>query len=284
MPGVTHPYAVVKMSGPIPAPSKGYEHQMKHTHSMAIAAIAILPVLLAGCGKSDDAATSHSTTTAITTAITSPAPMPPVPLPDLDCGQITGKNGATAHVIAFANEAGRAGCGDAITVVSDYVGAARADTAGTVDGWYCQPQPDSDIPHVCTNEGLVVGLRGDAAPTSPPPPAPSPVHTPAPGRTPQPAPANEPPAPAAAPATTVGDSDCGPVVDAGGASRGVIAVATSAGRVGCVEAIDVATAYTTTISPSDAVTVNGWRCHAQSDTAVPEVCEKDGLRIGLRAP
>ncbi|KAF0849432.1 hypothetical protein [Nocardia caishijiensis] len=81
----------------------------------------------------------------------------------------------------------------------------------------------------------------------------------------------------------VADVDCGPVTDAVGGTRTVIAVGSPDGRPGCTEAIDVASTYVTTIQPSDELEVDGWDCHAQPDPAVPSICEKDGLTIALRA-
>ncbi|PXX65611.1 hypothetical protein DFR70_104676 [Nocardia tenerifensis] len=81
----------------------------------------------------------------------------------------------------------------------------------------------------------------------------------------------------------VADVDCGPVTDAGGGTRTVVAVGTPAGRVGCTEAINIATTYATTVSNTDAQTIDGWQCKAQPDPATPSVCTKDGLLIGLRA-
>ncbi|MFD6155380.1 hypothetical protein ACFWF7_12925 [Nocardia sp. NPDC060256] len=81
----------------------------------------------------------------------------------------------------------------------------------------------------------------------------------------------------------VADVDCGPVTDAGGGTRTVIAVGTPAGRVGCTEAINVATTYATTVSNTDTQTIEGWQCSAQPDPATPSSCTKDGLIIGLRA-
>ncbi|UGT39161.1 hypothetical protein LTV02_24065 [Nocardia yamanashiensis] len=81
----------------------------------------------------------------------------------------------------------------------------------------------------------------------------------------------------------IADADCGPVTDAGGGTRTVIAVGTPAGRVGCTEAINVATKYVQTISDSDVMVVDGWQCNAQPDPAVPSMCAKDGLLINLRA-
>ncbi|MFE9579491.1 hypothetical protein ACFYO1_24100 [Nocardia sp. NPDC006044] len=90
------------------------------------------------------------------------------------------------------------------------------------------------------------------------------------------------PAIATSPAA-VADVDCGPVTDAGGGTRTVTAVGTPAGRVGCTEAINVATKYATTVSNTDAQTIEGWQCNAQPDPATPSKCTKDGLIIGLRA-
>ncbi|WP_157535003.1 hypothetical protein [Nocardia inohanensis] len=81
----------------------------------------------------------------------------------------------------------------------------------------------------------------------------------------------------------IGDADCGAVIDAGGGTRTVIAVGTPAGRVGCTEAINVATKYVQTISDTDVMVVDGWQCNAQPDPAVPSMCAKDGLLIDLRA-
>ncbi|WP_227997702.1 hypothetical protein [Nocardia australiensis] len=278
---------------------------MKSTHLAVLAATSLTVVaMMAGCGKdgkTDSASagsTAHSATSAA--AITkapnlvgpSAAPLPPpsptqppapapTPLADVDCGTINGSNGATAHVIAFASAAGRAGCTEAITVASDYVSIPRAADATTVDGWTCEPQPDTGVPHICLNQGLTIGLRGNAGPATPPPPAPTPVRTVDPSQTPAPVHNDEPPAPN--PGDTVEDVNCGPVTDAGGGTRTVIAVGTTAGRVGCTEAINVATTYATTISDSDVMTVDGWQCNAQPDATTPSICSKDGLVIGLRA-
>ncbi|MEI4741717.1 hypothetical protein [Rhodococcus erythropolis] len=282
---------------------------MKPTYLTALVAGSLLAAVVSGCSTDDSAtpaatsdrasSTSAATTTAaptsqpavnltgpIAAALPDPSPThPPAPAPtplaDIDCGQITGSNGATATVIAFASAAGRAGCTDAITVTSDYVGSPHTGSATVVDGWTCQPQPDTTIPHICTNTGLTIGLRGQAAPTSPPQPAPIPVRTVDPNSTPRPVAHTEPPAPA--PADTVEDVHCGPVTDSAGGTRQVIAVGGAAGRVGCTEAITVATAYATTIAPSDTATVDGWSCNAQPDTTTPSLCAKNGLVIGLRA-
>ncbi|MBF6548542.1 hypothetical protein [Nocardia brasiliensis] len=86
-----------------------------------------------------------------------------------------------------------------------------------------------------------------------------------------------------APGNIVEDVNCGPVTDAGGGTRTVIAPGTPAGRVGCTEAVNVATEYAQTVSNTDAQTVQGWQCHAQPDPRTPSACTKDGLRIELRA-
>lgn len=279
---------------------------MRLSTRATLAAVAAIATVATGCSSNSTdstaapTSTTHPSTTTThsssTTATTpppttvvklvgpSPAPLPapssthpaapaPAPLTDIDCGPVTGSNGATADVIAFASDAGRAGCTDAITVASDYVGGTRTADAVTVDGWTCEPQPDTTIPHICFNDGLHIGLRGAAAPATPPAPAPSVVRTPAPNSTPHPVDPTEPPAPA--PAATVDDVNCGPITDAGGATRHVIAVGTAAGRVGCTDAITVATDYANTIAPTDTVTVDGWNCQATA-------CHKDGLTIGLR--
>ncbi|MFC6011542.1 hypothetical protein [Nocardia lasii] len=254
------------------------------------AATMVLVAGLAGCGKDSEDHSAHtSSTTVLATATattsaarltgSSAAPLPPPspthppapgpePLADVDCGPVAGANGAGAEVIAFASEAGRAGCTEAINVATDYLGSPRTGDPAPVDGWTCEPQPDTSVPHICVNQGLTIGLRGDAAPASPPPPAPTPVRTVDPTKP---------------PVSSVEDVNCGPVTDAGGATRTVIAIGNSAGRPGCTEAIDVATTYVTTISPSDSVVVQGWQCNAQPDSQVPQVCSKDGLVIALRA-
>ncbi|MEV6430833.1 hypothetical protein [Nocardia sp. NPDC051463] len=289
---------------------------MNSTHLMVLAATALAVVAGAtGCGDDRSDHSAHGTPAAATPATTSlpalttvadltapttvanltgpsaaplppPSPAyPPAPAPaalaDVDCGAINAANGATADVIAFASEAGRAGCIEAITVASDYVGIPRTGDATTVGGWTCEPQPDAVVAHICFNQGRTIGLRGNAGPATPPPPAPTPVRTIDPGKDPQPVHQDEPPAPS--PGDTVEDVNCGPVANAGGATRTVIAVGSSAGRVGCAEAITVATKYVTTVSDSDVMTVEGWRCNAQPDAATPSICSKDSLVIGLRA-
>ena len=67
-----------------------------------------------------------------------------MPIGDVDCGILHDHTGAVAHVIAFANGSGRAGCTDAFTVAHDYLGGATGQSAITVDGWHCQPQPEDD--------------------------------------------------------------------------------------------------------------------------------------------
>lgn len=283
---------------------------MKPAYLTALVAGSLLAATVTGCSTDDSAtpaATSTHTSPATSAATTTAAPPPqpavnltgpnaaslpdpspthpsapaPTPLTDIDCGPVTGSNGATANVIAFASAAGRAGCSDAVTVTSDYVGVPHTGDAALVDGWTCQPQPDTTIPHICTNTGLTIGLHGQAAPTSPPPPAPASVRTVDPNSTPRPVAHTEPPA--LAPAEAVEDVHCGPVTDSAGGTRQVIAVGGAAGRVSCTEAITVATAYATTIAPSDTATVDGWSCNAQPDTTTPSLCAKNGLVIGLRA-
>lgn len=107
----------------------------------------------------------------------------------------------------------------------------------------------------------------------------APIRTADPNR--QPAPIQV--TPTADPTNPVADVNCGPVTDAGGGTRTVIAVGSATGRVGCTEAINVATTYATTVSNTDTQTVEGWQCHAQPDATTPSICTKDGLVIGLRA-
>lgn len=271
------------------------------TTRLAASAVAVLAVIagLSGCSKNEEDHSAHASSTtatpttsaAATTATkltgSSAAPLPPPSpthppqpaLQDVNCGQVTGGNGATAEVIVFASDAGRAGCTEAINVVSDYLGVPRTGDAAAVDGWTCEPQPDTTVPHICVNQGLTIGLRGNAAPASPPPPAPSPVRTVDPTMPPVTTTSSVPPVPP----PVVDDVNCGPVTDAGGATRTVIAIGTADGRPGCTEAINVATTYVTTIAPSDSVVVEGWQCNSQPDTQVPQVCSKDGLVIALRA-
>lgn len=120
-----------------------------------------------------------------------------------------------------------------------------------------------------------------------PPPLPTSALPPIPPPPPVPTTAPVPPPITTVPPTTtepaLADVDCGPVTDAGGGTRTVIAVSGPAGRVGCTEAINVATTYVTTISDTDVMTVDGWQCNAQPDPATPSMCAKDGLVIALRA-
>ena len=64
--------------------------------------------------------------------------------------------------------------------------------------------------------------------------------------------------------------------DAEGGTRHIIAVGTAEGRVGCTEAIDVATHYVNTVAPSDVVTIEGWSCEARPDASTPSICTKGG--------
>ncbi|QLY32367.1 hypothetical protein [Nocardia huaxiensis] len=251
---------------------------MRLAHLALLAAAPALVVGLTACGKSSDSAKSTTTSAAATTTsgaavvsqTTAPKPLPPNPtrppvpttqtLHDVDCGPITGANGKSANVIAYANQAGIPGCTEAITVASDYVNATRTGDAVEVDGWTCEPQPDTAVPHICFKDGFLIGLRGDAAPN---PPAPPTTTTPPPTTTDKP----------------IADVDCGTVTDAGGGTRSVVAVGTSTGVVGCTEAINVATEYAQTITTGDALTVQGWNCAA---TAGGSACTKDGLIISLR--
>ncbi|WP_280346806.1 hypothetical protein [Nocardia neocaledoniensis] len=269
------------------------------TIRLAAGSVAALAVLtgVSGCGNdSEDDHSAHPTSTTKaaptttranltgTAALPSPSPThPPAPEPpplaDVNCGQVTGGNGGTAEVIAFVSAAGRPGCTEAFTVVADYLGTPRDGQATAVDGWTCEAQPDTAVPHVCFKDGLTIGLRGDAAPATPRPPVTTPIRTVDPTKPPVTTTSDVPPVPPPYPE----DVNCGPVTDAGGGSRTVIAVGNAAGRPGCTEAITVATTYVTTISPSAAMTVDGWRCHAQQSAETPSVCEKDGLLIALRA-
>ncbi|MEC3951633.1 hypothetical protein VMT65_01180 [Nocardia sp. CDC153] len=254
---------------------------MRFAHFALLAAAPALVIGVSACGHSKDSAknttsttvAASSTTGAATTTgpATSPKPLPPnptrPPVPttvqpsDVDCGPITGANGKSANVIAYANQAGIPGCTEAITVASHYVNATRSGDAVEVDGWTCEPQPDTAVPHICFKDGFLIGLRGDAAPNPP-----APTTTPPPTTT-----------------TPAGNVNCGTVTDAGGGTRTVIAVATPAGTVGCTEAINVATKYAQTISTTDAATIDGWSCNAQPDPAFPSMCAKDGLLIDLGA-
>ncbi|MFI6868137.1 hypothetical protein [Nocardia sp. NPDC050406] len=236
---------------------------------MRLASLTMLAMVVAltACGNSSDSSKATTSTAASSTTVTStstqptgtsavppPAPRPtPHPTGDVNCGPVTGANGQSADVIAYSSQAGIPGCTEAITVASHYVQATRTGDATAVDGWTCEPQPDNAVAHICFKDGLLIGLRGAAAPVPPPPPPP-PTTTPVP----------EP----------IENVDCGTVTDAGGGTRGVTAVGTPAGRVGCTEAIDVATEYVQTISDSDTMDVSGWHC-------MPSACTKDGLTIAL---
>ncbi|MGV9410138.1 hypothetical protein ACWDOP_09495 [Nocardia sp. NPDC003693] len=123
-----------------------------------------------------------------------------------------------------------------------------------------------------------------AAPLPPPSPTHPPVTTVPPVTTTEPVPTTAPVTTTSpVPSPVIDDVNCGPVTDAGGGTRHVIAVGTEAGRVGCTEAITVATEYVQTISDTDVATIDGWSCNAQPDPAVPSMCAKDGLVIALRA-
>lgn len=258
-----------------------------NTNSKVLISIgALLPLLAAGCGsKQEEPRESHSASSSHAISSHTAEPPPPMPIGDVDCGVVHDHQGVVAHVIAFANGSGRAGCTEAITVAHDYIGGATGQSATTVDGWHCQPQPDATVPHVCSASGLVIGLRGQAAPASPPPPAPVPVHTLHPDVQPKVAePEHSQPAPPPPAAHVAGEdtTNCGPVKDAGGNLRVVEAMGTPVGRVGCTEAIDVAAEYAATIGTSDIMTVSGWLCRPHSEGKMSQICEKDGLKIGLR--
>lgn len=245
---------------------------MRLAHLTMIAAAPAMIVALTACGNSSDSA--KATTTAVSsttvkptgTSVVPPPTSRPTPHPtgDVNCGPITGANGKSADVIAYSSQAGIPGCTEAITVTSHYVTAERTGEAVVVDGWTCEAQPDNDVPHVCFKDGFIIGLRGAAAPTPPPPPPP-PVTT-----TPPPPPVTT----TSAPPEPIENVDCGTVTDAGGGTRNVTAVGTPAGRVGCTEAINVATQYVQTISDSDTMDISGWHC-------MPSACTKDGLTIAL---
>lgn len=228
---------------------------------------------------------SHATPSLHSATSHASAPLHPMPIGDVDCGILHDREGEIAHVIAFANGSGRAGCRDALKVAHDYLGGTTGESTTTVDGWHCQPQPDATVPHVCSSSGLVIGLRGQAAPTWPPPPAHLPVHTLYPGSQPRSAePEHAQPAPPPHAAHIAGEAttNCGPVKDATGHLRVVVAMGTPVGRVGCTEAIDIASEYANTMAPSDNATISGWQCRAHSEGNISQVCEKDRLRIGLQ--
>lgn len=259
---------------------------MKAKPRLLISAVVLLPLVAAGCGSKHEESTESHTTSSLH-AVSSAATEPPAPMPigDVDCGVLHDHTGAVAHVIAFANGSGRAGCTDAFTVAHDYLGGATGQSAIIVDGWHCQPQPDVTVPHVCSASGLIIGLQGQAAPASPPPPAPAPVHTLHPDVQPKIAePEHAQPA-APPPAAHVAGEDttnCGPVKDAGGNLRVVEAMGTPVGRVGCTEAIDIAAEYATAIGTSDTMMVKGWRCRPGAEGEISQICEKDGLKIGIQ--
>ncbi|RMI30939.1 hypothetical protein EBN03_20140 [Nocardia stercoris] len=232
---------------------------------------AVLTALTA-CGHSSDHAPTTTAKATPAPPVTTTAAAPPthntiLPVPtteplagaqDVDCGPLLASNGQTAQIIAVATSSGVVGCTEAVTIATRYATAQHTGDATLVDGWTCEPQPDTESPFVCFKDGFVIDLRGGGGPASPavPPPPTTTV----------------PPAPA--------DVNCGPVTDAGGGSRTVIAVSTPAGVVGCTEAITVASDYATQIAPSDAFTVDGWDCHAQGPGSA---CAKDGLVINLLA-
>lgn len=115
------------------------------TTRLAAGAAAGLVVIagLSGCGgdNKDDHAAHATSTTKTTTAPTttranltgtSIAPLPP-PSPTHPPAR------PGADVIAFASDAGRPGCTEAVNVVADYLGTPRTGDAAAVDGWTCAP-------------------------------------------------------------------------------------------------------------------------------------------------
>ncbi|MGW4351180.1 hypothetical protein ACWELJ_03720 [Nocardia sp. NPDC004582] len=249
---------------------------MRFAHIALLAAAPALVVGMTACGSSKDSSKNTTSTTVAASSTTAPGATttehpgpthPPVPTTqtaaDVDCGPVTGANGQSANVIAYASSGGVPGCTEAITVATHYVQATRTGDAAQVDGWTCQPQPDAAVPHICFKEGFLIGLRGGAAPNPPAPPT----------TTPPPTTTSEAP---------IADANCGTVTDAGGGTRTVIAVGTPAGRVGCTEAINVATKYVRQVSNTDVATIDGWSCNAvPGNPAVPSMCAKDGLVINL---
>ncbi|MFI1920258.1 hypothetical protein [Nocardia sp. NPDC020380] len=165
---------------------------MKISSSALLVALPAVAVTLTACDQSTSSAPGTSSKPAASTTAapgstaagtTAPKPVPPSPtrppMPtapspaDVDCGPITGSNGQSANVIAYGRQVGIAGCTEAVTVAHDYVNASRTDDAVQVDNWTCEPQPDTDVPHICFKDGLLLGLRGGASYLLLPPPPPT---------------------------------------------------------------------------------------------------------------
>ncbi|WP_458687411.1 hypothetical protein [Nocardia tengchongensis] len=147
---------------------------MRFAHIALLAAALALVVGMTACSGSQDSsqnATSttvaaSSTTGAATTTTQSPGPThPPVPTTqtaaDVDCGPVTGANGQSANVIAYASSGGVPGCTEAITVATHYVlvqQVSNTDVA-TIDGWSCNAVPGNpSVPSMCAKDGLVINL------------------------------------------------------------------------------------------------------------------------------
>jgi hypothetical protein len=172
----------------------------------------------------------------------------PIPAGAVNCGPIIGGNGASSDVIAFPGGAGVAGCTEAVMITNDYVVVPRDDGVAIVDGWTCKRQPDPAVPHVCSDRGLTVGLRGAAAP--------------------------ETPGAATRSAAPARDVNCGTVPAAGGGRRAVLARVTATGVADCQEAVAVAADYAQKTGDAGTMTVDGWTCAAAE-------CTRDGLVIAI---
>ncbi|MFC7446314.1 lytic transglycosylase [Rhodococcus daqingensis] len=82
-------------------------------------------------------------------------PPPPQPeVPDVTCGQFS--IGSTPfNLVAVSTPAGRVGCGEAFTVMEEFVATPGAPgQAATVRGWDCHPR-ENNFPE-CTKDGLLM--------------------------------------------------------------------------------------------------------------------------------
>ncbi|WP_280466090.1 hypothetical protein [Nocardia brasiliensis] len=86
------------------------------------------------------------------------SPIAVTELHNLRCGTVVDAGGSPRTVTAVATAAGRVGCTEAIDVAADYVRRVADTDVAEIGGWWCNAQPDADMPAVCVREGLMIGL------------------------------------------------------------------------------------------------------------------------------